>query len=173
MEIVLFSFHDVMTLKPINCLYILPVLPYISVFRDDGFRRNSCPVCTPRIPTWLLNIKYPGNPAPTSLYKGPFAKDTKSLSAVTYMIFSRSSHEILKIAFFQYFTLLSSDYQAMSALVTIKVMHTCLLPAWCHVFCQCTQCSYYLQTGSGFVPKFAVLFMKTLVEGLQSVWIIG
>lgn len=27
-----------------------------------------------------------------------------------------------------------------------------------------TQCSYYLQTGSGLVPKIAMLFMKTLVE---------
>lgn len=27
-----------------------------------------------------------------------------------------------------------------------------------------TQCSYYLQTGSGLVPKITMLFMKTLVE---------
>lgn len=32
-----------------------------------------------------------------------------------------------------------------------------------------TQCSYYLQTGSGLVPKIAMLFMKTLVEAFQSV----
>lgn len=32
-----------------------------------------------------------------------------------------------------------------------------------------TQCSYYLQTGSGLVPKIAMLFMKTSVEASQSV----
>lgn len=36
-----------------------------------------------------------------------------------------------------------------------------------------TQCSYYLQTGSGLVPKIAMLFMKTSVESFQSVWARG
>lgn len=59
------------------------------------------------------------------------------LSPVMHMIFSSLSHEILKNChFFLQFPLLFSASQAMSALVTIKVMHTCLLPAWCHVFCQ-------------------------------------